>query len=436
VVAAAGCSESQYTKPPPTLQFTWPFGLAVHRLSGGGTALLVGSTNTDLLYTASSGGTVMSVDPSTGTLRQLGVVTMASFGGPLAVADDDTCAGLTAAGVAPKAVVGSRYSDEVVLADIGAAGELSCPAGCARQLPLGSVDPFAVAIACRGDRRRAYVGYLASNIVVSVDLATGRTIGRYTLLARPYGVAYDPAHDRLWVTELAVNAAPLEALDLGAGCTPTLEGCDIRRTYNLWPALPGLEVAGIVIANPVPGQPTRAYVAGRIYDASLAATLGYRPDFDVGAALLVLDLPEGPLGFPTAPVVRRIVPLAVGASQIAVLSPRTDPTTGASLRDVVVVTSTTEGVVTVYDDEAGAIAKVFALAQTGRGPENPAGMPMGTPLVGKQPIGLAVQPHAAPGDVDWVYVSAFESSGVTAISVDPAAPSGAQIAWTQYGAVQ
>jgi hypothetical protein len=92
----------------------------------------------------------------------------------------------------------------------------------------------------------------------------------------------------------------------------------------------------------------------------------------------------------------------------------------------VVVTSTSEGLVTLYDGELGAVAKVFALAQTSDPVGNPGGAPLGTPLAGKQPFGLAVETRDG---LDWIYVGAFESGTVTAISVDPSSPSGAQIAW-------
>ncbi len=426
-LAAAACTESQYTRPPPTDAFTWPLGVAVHRLPGGGTTLLVGSTNTDLLYDAQTGGTVMAIDPD--AWLQQGVVNVPSFGGPIAVADDDTCPGLSAAGIPPRAILGSRYADEVAILDIGTAGQLTCD-GCIRTLPLGSVNPFATAVACVGTRRQAYVGYLASNIVVAVDLATSQVAGRFGLLTRPYALAYEAGHDRLWVTEQQVFEAPLEALDLGPGCTPSQGYCDIRRTYDLYPILPGLELAGLAFGHGLAGEATRLYVAGRVYDPTVAATLGYRPGYDISSVLLVIDLVDGPLGYPPAPVVRRIVPVAIGASQVAVLSAR------PGLRDVVVVTSTNEGVVTLYDDEVGAVAKVFALAETVGPPENPARVPLGTPLVGRQPWGIAVEPRAAPGGgtVDWVYVSAFESGAVTAIAVDPAAPAGAAIQWMRVGA--
>jgi hypothetical protein len=433
VLALAACNESQYARPPPTDRFTFPLGLAVHRLPGGGTALLVASTNTDLSYDASSGGTLMSVDPaavvgrSGATLRQLGLVRMPSFGGPIAVAEDDpaSCPGIAS----PRAILGTRYSDDVVLADLGPAGELACPAeGCARLLAGGAIDPYGVAIACRGTRREAVVAYLQGTpLVALVDLAARVVRVRYGLIARPYDVAYDAERDRLWITEHAVGSAPLEAVELGPGCTPELPGCDVRRTLDLWPVLPGLELAGIALAHDLPGQPRRAYIAGRVYDVAVAASIGGRPSYDVGAALLVVDLPEGPLGFPSAPLVRRIVPLAIGASQVRVLSAR------PGRRDVVVVTSTNEGVVTLYDDEAGAVAKVFARAESADPALNPAGAPLGTPLVGKQPIGLAVEPRSGR---DWIYVSAFESAAVTAISVDPAAPSDARIEWTQTGVAQ
>jgi hypothetical protein len=110
---------------------------------------------------------------------------------------------------------------------------------------------------------------------------------------------------------------------------------------------------------------------------------------------------------------------------VRVLPPR------AGRRDLVAVTSTIEGVLTVYDDDLGAIVKVFAMAGE-QGPDNPVPAPLGSPLVGEQPFGLAVE---ARDGRDWLYVAGFRSNTVTAVSLDPASPAEARIEWMRSGVV-
>lgn len=418
-LAALACGVEEYARPPPLDRFTFPTGLALHRLPSGTNALLVVSTNIDLLYDAEAGGTVISLDPSADPPRRLGAAVIPSFGGAIAVADEERCPGLGAA----RALVGSRYSGTVSGLEVGAVGELTCGPGCALEVPGSVLDPFGVATACLGDRRYAYFGYLGLSAglgaVAEVDLDTGESIELRTTAA-PYAMAHEPERDRLWITGVAWQQAPIQYVELGIPCVVGERGCYETQRYDLYPRLPGAEVRGLALSTPLPGVGRRAYVAVRFYDPDLAASLGARPSYDVSAALLVLDIEDGPLGRPPDPIpILNVVPIGLGASEVRVLA-------RPGLRDLVVVTSTVEGLVTLYDDEIGAVSKVFALAQTMDPAENPGGMPLGTPLVGQQPFGLAVESR---GGLEWIYVSAFGSSVVTAITVDPADPSGAKIAW-------
>jgi len=423
LLAAAACGEEGYTRPPPLEQFTFPTGIGVTRLPSGDRAVLVVSSNADLLYDPSSGGTLISAawDPVAQVLGQLGVVQIPSFGGPLVVADADTCPGLPTS----LALSASRQSSHLVRAEVTADGGLVCGTACLIDPGSGLSDPFGVGLACRGDRRRAYVGYLDTQVVSGVrygfvselDLDTGE-LASLALATAPYDLAYDAERDRLWITELEVGVAIVQALELSSLGDPEEPGSYEQHTFDLWPLLRGAEPRGIALSNAQPGLGRRAYLAVRVYDPDLAQS-GGRPGYDIGAALMVLDLEDGPFGIPSLNLLR-MVPLGLGASQVRVLAPR------PGLRDLVAITSTTEGLLTIYDDEAGAIAKVFALAQTGQGPENPGGAPLGTPLVGRQPFGIAVDAHDGR---DWIYVGAFESAVVTAVSLDPADPSGARVEW-------
>jgi hypothetical protein len=421
-LSAAACGEEEFARPPPQDRFTFPTGLALHRLSSGTNALLVVSTNVDLLYDPDAGGTVIALDPTADPPRWLGAAVIPSFGGPIAVADESVCPGVGPA----RALVASRYTGELLDAAIGEGGEPTCGAGCVLPLAPDLEDPFGVAVVCRGERRRAYVGYLDTTVVSGaavggvseLDLDTGVLVHIRGTAGGPYDLAYDAERDRLWLTELWPGRALLQVIELSIG--------NQTQTYDLWSQFPGLEPRGIALSNPQPDPgdpsrqvPRRAYLAARVTDPALVGA-GY----EVGAALLVLGIEDGPSGTPALEVLR-VVPIGLGAAQVRVLSPR------PGARDLVAVTSVTEGLLTLYDDELGAVAKVFALAATSGPPENPASVPVGSPLVGEQPFGMAVESRDG---LDWIYVGAFQSASVTAVRLDPASPSDASIAWRITGA--
>jgi hypothetical protein len=454
---AAACGEDQYVRPPPSDVFVYPTGLATTRLPSGANALVVVSSNFDLNYDPTTGGTLATVDPTAipetsvspfPPLAQLGFVTLPSMGGQVAVADPDSCPGTDPS--AAEVVLASRYSTQLVRARLAADGALACESGCIGALPYDGTDPFGIGLACRladpaavppiAARRLAFVGYLDTNgssgLLSFLDLQTG-AVGTLTSLAgAPYGIAYDADQDRIWIPAAKVLGlsgwiSPLISIDLAAEGTAENPTYNWRvETYDLWPYVPGADLRGIALSNPVqdpnhPGVnlPRRAYVAARVYDPVVAQSLGFPPSYDIGAVLFVIDLANGPSGVPPRPLpVLKIVPIGLGAGEIRVLPPR------PGRRDLVAITSITDGLLTIYDDETGAIAKVFGIAQTATLPENPARVPMGTPLVGKQPFGLATELRDG---LDWIYVGSFVSNTVTAVSLDPLDPAGAQIRWAQ-----
>jgi hypothetical protein len=84
---------------------------------------------------------------------------------------------------------------------------------------------------------------------------------------------------------------------------------------------------------------------------------------------------------------------------------------GVPRRDVVVVTTAEDGLLWIYDDELGAMVKVFGA--------DPA---TGHPLAGRQPFALAVED--AGGGEALVYVASFDEAFVTPYRVpleDPGA---------------
>ncbi|MGC3998758.1 MAG: hypothetical protein QM767_15405 [Anaeromyxobacter sp.] len=127
----------------------------------------------------------------------------------------------------------------------------------------------------------------------------------------------------------------------------------------------------------------RMYVALRLYDADVASAIGTRPTYDIGGLLVVLELREGAFGEPR-PVVVRTIDIGLGASELAVLPARD------GMRDLVAVAATEDGLLWIYDDESGAMVKVF-----GRDPTT------GGPVLGHLPFGLAVQDR---GDVARIFV--------------------------------
>ncbi len=452
LVALAACRETAPGTPPPTDRLFFPTGVAVVPLATGGSALLVSNSNFDLLYDSRTGGTLLSLDgerdadqpvPLSTLGGAAGVLRMPSMGGPLAVARRADCPGL--AGTGDLALVASRYTDEMVAVDLGASGALSCGAGCTVPLGLKQSDPFEVAVKCAWGEARAYVGHLRASTtgeISEVELSASAPDGVPPLTVRStfrvgagvYGLAYQPERDRLWVTVQGTwSSAPLNVVKLAVPCSPNdindygLFCPRVDVAADVWQWVRGAELRDLAFANPVPGAPRRLFVATQIFDPDLALRIGGRPGYDVGAALLVLDVDETPAGNPVVRLVR-IVPLALGATSVAVLPPR--PGKG----DLVAVASMLEGVVSIYDDDTGSVAKVFALSQAAA---DPSGFPPGVPQMGKQPFALAVEqravaptPGGTPVPYDFVYVASFLSNTVQVVRLLPDEPSGATVVHT------
>lgn len=101
-LALAGCSPEELAEPlPPTDRFYFPIGIATSRVASG-TALLVASSNFDLRYSASDGGTLLSLiddgAPLEGALSPVSAERISSYAGSVAVADAVTCLNSVALG--------------------------------------------------------------------------------------------------------------------------------------------------------------------------------------------------------------------------------------------------------------------------------------------------------------------------------------------------
>ena len=404
----AACGSEPRGASAPLDRFTFPTGLVQREGK-----LLVVSSDFDLNYARDDGGSLLQVDlAATPPAILPGGVRLPAFGGELAVAEPAAC------GVpAPLALVPSRTSNQLFRVSLEGGG-LSCGPGCALSLEHGSLsEPYGVGLSCPvGGPPRAWVGYLRSPSTVAwlamVDLLSGAwqpiEIGGVGL---PRSFAYDAERDRLFFTSTETGlSAPLRWLELGGGCTPGLAevdgGCPVRQ-LDLYGFLRGAELHGIALSNPQAGLSRRAYLSVRVYDAAVAAAIGGRPGYDIAGMLFVLDLEEGPYGDLRARLVR-MIDVGVGAAEVRVLPAR------AGKRDLVAMTATDDGVLAVYDDDAGALARVFSRDAV-----------TGAPEVGRQPFGLAVQDLGA--GVARLYVGSFERAYVTPVDVPLDSPDGAHL---------
>jgi hypothetical protein len=414
IAVAIGCSADPRNDPAPLDRFTYPVGLAL-----SGTDLLVVSSNFDLRYGTDDGGSLLRVDPAATPAIQPGGLRIASFGGEILVLDPATCPAVPRR----QALLSSRLTDRLYRVDLDG-GALACGAGC--EISFGDdirlADPYGLGVTCPpGGPARAWVGFLRTPLrealLASVDLVTGerQVVSAGTGLVRSF--AYDEEAERLFFTSVSTPlSAPLRYLELRGGCDPTKAenagGC-VLRAADIWGLVRGAELSGLALSHPIPGQPRRIYVAAKVYDADLAGALGARPGFDVAGRLIVLDAEEDASGFLSVRLVRSL-DVGLGAAEVRVLPRRPNIACAASAsgcpqRDLVAVTAAEDGLVWIYDDEAGAMRDVFGRDAV-----------TGSPGAGRTPFGLAVQDLRLTGTGEGsarVYVSSFRDDYVTALDV-------------------
>ena len=442
LLVLSACNENLSHTPPPMDHFFAPAGVALtsvagtNAVSGGNQALLVVSSNFDLRYDKEQGATLLSVDPGryddatasggsagrpAGALVKLGPgAQLGSFAGPVGVADEATCPGVGPA----QAFVASRYTSKLYRFPIGAGGALAPCTGILCELGLDKdlLDPAPIGFSCRSDglRRSMWVGYLRSPPIGSVPGRTGwlsefdlgdlaqapRTIA---LGSGPVGdMVYDRLTDRLYaVGRFAGLSAPLFLVDLPA-CAHHAVDCPTARvqSLDLYSSLRGAELVGIALSNPQPGRQRLAYVSAKVYDEAYAMATLSRPPYDLGGALLVVELSEGVVGLTSARV-RKVIPLGLGAGSVRVLPVR------PGLEDIVVVPSTGDGTLQVYDGEVEAVVRVVSLDET-----------TGVPEAGRHPSAMAVEDRGAEA---LVYVAAFSDATVSVLRVPLATPSAADL---------
>src|SRR5512133_691449 len=431
-LTALACGSQPQAVSGPLDRLTFPTAVAVR-----GQDLVVVSSNFDLTFSTADGGSVLAVPLAAGTPRGTNI---GSLGGELAIAD--ASCGLAT----PVALVPSRSTTELYRLTLGADGVPTCDGDCALPLRGDLADPYGVALACGPlGAKRVFVSHLRTpslvGYVTMITLDPDREKWRVQVgnagpgPARSF--AYDADRDRVYFTGVSTGAVSLfRWYDFaGSDCQIDVAATDPAAcplgAIDVSTVIRGADLRGIALSNPVPGKPRRAYVAARVFDADVAASIGGRPSYDVAGVLLVIDLEEGPGGRPQPRLVNW-VDAGLGASEVAVLPPRPNVACAAAggcpQRDLVAVTAGDDGLVWSYDDEVGEMRKVF-----GRNPES------GTPDLGRYPYGLAVsRPEAtqppsslaacqSAGACARVYVGSFQDASVSAVDVPLADPGSAEI---------
>jgi hypothetical protein len=430
----AGCNDASRSAVPPLDRFHYPIGMALrHALDGctsgpgcstcqGGTPgcrtlLYVASSNFDLSYAPDTGGSLLAVDPDAAVhlqpLRPVGApVLMGSFAGELALLDEASCPGWEDGTRQPLALVASRSLGVLYAMPLASDGAPSCGPGCSTPLASTLGDPFGVTVTCRSGaggapEASAWIAYQstpsATAWLTEVPLRQPLEPLPPFLLgaAVAYESVYDPLRDRLYLSSrfYSPSFVPIRHIDLGY---PGVNQAPIRMELEV----PGAETTGIAISS----DGTRAYVALRLYEPGLAQ-FGRPPD--IGGALAVLDLSELPAGGPSGRLLR-LVPVGLGPAEVRAIA-------RSGMRDLVAVTCTGGASLYLYDDELGAVARAIALDES-----------TGTPLLGRQPFGLAVESPwwksaAAPSAVRF-FVASFDQSFVSVVELDdPSRPAGADV---------
>jgi hypothetical protein len=420
----AACSKGAQRPVAPLEELHFPAWVALHDGQ-----LLVVNDDQDLAFL---GGSIVSLDRTANTFGggapvpyMAGKVHLVE---PAASAGCDLATGPTGLPVtAPFAMVPGRSEEALFLAGLPLG-----PGAVANRIDItapSAANPFDVALTCGADRRaRAWVSYQrglnSQGYVGQLDFSgtyPPSVVPVFVGLGEPRSFAWDPAHDRLYFSNREHAAhAPLRWIQIGQGCKnfdggiqdESQGGCHVEQVgYDLSAHTAGAEPNAIVLssgerpctAGGFVGNCRRMYLSVRMYDADLARVTNQRPSTDLGGKLVVLELPEAGLG---GPAPQWIADFDIGkiAGEVLVI-PR------PGLADLVVATAADDGLVWIYDDQAGAMVKVF-----GR-------LASGLPELGHMPSGLASE-DLGNGKVR-VYVTSYQDHWVSAIDVPLANPGGA-----------
>jgi hypothetical protein len=415
-------------------------GIAVRSFPEEGRSILVVvSSNFDLRYDSGTGGTVLAVDPDAsgdasvqGSLAVLGSARVASFGGEVAIADA-TCVPLAekdpavAAGGA-KVVLSSRSALTLYRLDMDATGAITLPDGYLTQLAVQLLDPYGVTVECstRSGLSQAYTfhSHLAANnatgLLSRLDLVTGVT--DTFVLGSPitYSTTFDPTTGRLFVSSAYNLGVPLRWIET---LTLPATGYGVYAPVVQGTVLTKYVAGGLTRDTALSNDRTRLYVNFQLVDGTTAAQTGYV--IPQGGGIGVVDLTPNPVNEPTMQLLS-LVPTCLGVGQVRVLPPR------PGKRDLVAVTCDTQGMLVLYDDDAGKV-----VATIGLDPQT------GLPELGLLPFGLAAEaispsratvvdpsiPKYSPSPCGpqsascvRLYVASFLDNWVNILELDPARP--------------
>lgn len=435
LVLVAGCAKDGNRPPAPLQELHYPAWLATTTAPGLEDKLLVVNLDQDLFY--ANGSMVALQASATDSVAGAQVdrgIQVPYMAGQLLVVDGSTAAGCTVGGdfEPPFALVAGRSQDALYKIPLEVTSEAPLSAQPVEVIGA-SFDamshPLSVALTCGADGTpRAWMGYQLGRdfqgYVARVDLSRSPpdVIRVNVGSAFPRSLAYDKSLDRLYVaTREGGGHAYVHWLTVGDGCKAfdggvqdeRLGGCHVDPGFDVAASLAGAEPNEIALASSQPacadsstGRCPRMFVSMRMYDADAERATNERPGWDIGGKLVVLDLPESSEGRPEPRWVR-----SFDIGQIAgplLVIPR------AGKRDLVVVTALDDNLVWIYDDDTGAMVKVF-----GRDPNN------GVLALGHQPASLASR--QLPGGIVRVFVSSYLDHFVSAIDVPLDDPAGAYV---------
>lgn len=426
-----GCAKDGERPEAPLDRLHFPAWLATTTAEGFADTLLVVNLDQNLAFT---GGSVVSVNTAVAAPPE-GGLPLPSMAGQLLAVDKAraTAEGCTAGDdFQAFALVAGRTEDRLFRFPL---------AGALADQRLGVIDlgisgasrPFGLGLTCAQDgKMRVWASYQrgrqGNGYVARVDMSTtppgvvAVNVGK----GAPRSFAYDRDRDRLYVSaKESAGHAHVRWITVGEGCVKADNGvqdereggCHVDPGFDLSATLAGAEPNEIALSTGTApctagiyagrADCRRMYISTRMYDADLERALRERPSGDVGGKLVVLELPESStLGGPDPQWIHS-PDIGVGAGAMAVI-----PRPGRP--DLVVVAAIEDDLVWIYDDEVGALVKVF-----GRDPRT------GVPVLGHAPAGLATR--ALSGGIVRVFVSSYQDDWVSAIDVDTNAPASAYV---------
>ena len=454
-VAAAGCRDSFPNVVPPLDILYFPVGMAVRQVAPtpaapyGSSQLVVVNSNFDLRYDQIDGGSVLVVDPDMsqdvvlgGQLAVVGSIRIGSFGGEVGMLDGGCLPGWpdcpsacptlsgdpTVAAGGARLVLASRSNQIIYRMTMASDGSLSCGDDCPASLPVERLDPYGVSTVC-SDRAGypvayAFVSHLlsANNIgyLSRVDLLDAGSIQPLVLGSNStYTSVFDETSDRLFVSSsVSVN--------------PQFRWFNPLATASEVDGFVVPDYAGSAFSTFVPGAVARdmavssdgrsLYVSVYLYDLTLALQTGAL--FTQGGAVAVFDLATSVVGEPRMSL-KGVTRTCLGAGQIRRLPGR------PGKADLFAITCDQEGALAILDSASSRVVRYVGL--------DPA---TGTPVLGRYPFGLAVEPidparatvpaqdsnydpsPCGPGrDCQRIYVASFLDNWINVIELDPDQPS-------------